>query len=173
MASRSSSLLKPFAPKGVVVATSNNNNMNLPKLDYENMSIKWWQWIETKDPKYQPEGIVFLPGVTGGYTEHAILAKAGDRLFFSAAKYSGPTELDDIDEKVTHEVVFDDLPVIYLGRIKTMKTFHSVVEGPDAISDGHWYISEPLKPGHYQGITKGTVPTGNFWEKTKYDVTVD
>ena len=82
--------------------------------------------------------------------------------------------LDDIDEKVTHEVVFDDLPSLIPPKgQRTMKTFHSVVEGPDAISDGHWYISEPLKPGHYQGITKGTVPTGNFWEKTKYDVTVD
>lgn len=142
-------------------------------IDYETLSIKWWQWIETKDPKFQPEGIVFLPDITGGYTEHTISAKAGDRLFFSAAKYSGPQQLDDIDDKVTYEVAFGDLPVTYVGRIKTMKTFHSVIEGPNSISDGHWYISEPLKPGRYQGITQGKVPSGNFLEKTKYDVTVE
>jgi hypothetical protein len=146
--------------------------MNLPNLDYETLSINWWQWVENNDPKYQPEGIVFLPGETGEYTEHKISAKSGDRLFFSPAKYGGPQEKDDIDDKVTYEVEFGDLPVFYVGKIKTMKTFHSTTDGPNSISDGHWYISEPLKPGEYHGNTQGKVPSGNFWVKTKYDITV-
>ncbi|HSW88601.1 MAG TPA: hypothetical protein VLG12_05570, partial [Candidatus Saccharimonadales bacterium] len=91
--------------------------------------------------------------------------------FFSPAKYSGLENEDDIDSKVTFEVSFQ-IPVSYVGRIKTKKTFNSVTTGSNSISDGHWYISEPLKPGHYTGITEGRIPTGNFWEKTKYDITI-
>ena len=147
--------------------------MSSPSLDYETLSIKWWQWIEHKDPKYQPVGIVFLPGMTGGSTEHTISAKAGDRLFFSPAKYLGLEKEDDIDDKVNFQVEFDDLQVICLGRIKTTKTFTSTIAGPNSISDGYWYISEPLKLGCYQGITQGRIPSGNFSEKTKYKITMD
>ncbi len=140
--------------------------------DYEDLSMRWWQYMETNDSKYQPKGVVFLPGMTGGHTKHNISAKVGDRLFFSAAKFFGPAAKDDIDDKVTFEVAFGDLPLKYLGRIKTRKTFKSLVEGANSVSDGHWYISEPLMPGKYQGTTHGRVPRGNFSEKTDYDITV-
>jgi hypothetical protein len=61
--------------------------------------------------------------------------------------------------------------IIYIGRIKTSKTFKSKIEGPNSINDGHWFISEPLKTGDGHGITRGRIPGGDFSEKTKYKVT--